>query len=49
MQDRSILNKQSENNTSSGFFLPSEYKEQWQSLVAESFVDAFSDLLEDSI
>ena len=44
--DKSILNKTAENNTSSAFLLPSEFKEMWKEM-SESIVDVFSDFLDD--
>lgn len=41
----SIINKLPENNTTSSFMLPSEFKENWQEL-SEVTVDALGDLME---
>ena len=47
--DRSIINKAGENNTSSAFFLPSEFKEEWNELSQSLLIDTFGDLIEDHL
>ena len=45
LQSKSILNARNENNTSSAFVLPSEFKDKWHELASERLLDAFTPFL----
>ncbi len=42
LQEATSLNAQNQNNTSSNFTLPSEFKKNWEILVQESILDVFT-------
>ena len=46
MQELNTANAKNSNNTSSGFSLPSEFKEKWNNFVGEGMMDAFPDFLD---
>ncbi|CAG9317828.1 unnamed protein product [Blepharisma stoltei] len=45
LQDSLALQAQNQNNTSSSFLLPSEFKKNWEVLVQENILDVFSPFL----
>ena len=46
LQELNTVNAKNNNNTSSQFSLPSEFKEKWNELVTEQILDAFPDFLD---
>ena len=47
LQKKAVLEQANDNNTSSSFPLPSEFKAKWDDFVSESVLDAFGILLDD--
>lgn len=45
LQDSASINGQNQNNTSSAFLLPSEFKKSWESFTMENILDLFSQFL----
>ena len=45
MKQSSLNDRQ--NNTSSAFELPSEFKSKWESLISDKIIDAFGDFFEE--
>lgn len=43
------MQSHNQNNTSSNFILPSEFKKKWEELVLETLLDCFTDFIDNHL